>query len=636
MKFKKAICAALGFVFALGMCGCGDTTATPNNPNQGNTGTLKSDMRELTPQEYSIANLTAIDDYGRTVTVSDPTTDDRYVGLFYFAWLGNQNMSGIYDVNKLEQTNPTALYNPLDNEDSKPWQFHFTSEPLYGYYSMNDPWVITRHVELFTMAGIDYILFDYTNAVEYNNVATLVLQTLKKFKAQGWKVPGVGFYTNSYSQKIVKHLYKEFYESGRYDDLWFRFKGDDRPVIVGVSSANIGSTDQPLDDDTVLSTSSNEYKYFNFYESQWPSGSKVDENKGLPWMQWGTPLPHNNGCISVSVAQHGNGSVFYSDCLPTSSRGYNGAGGVNEDWQKGDNFQWQWDEAFKYADSGMVKNIFVTGFNEWTAIKMPAAKYHSGDNSWSGIPYGASAFTGKEIYMVDDYNAEYSRDIDLSTVHGDKFYMQFVQNVRRFKRKAASKYKMRTRTIADITDFSAWRNVFVEYADFTGDAMARDGENAANVKHSYVDNSDRNDIKTIKVIHDSENVYVYVQTVEDITEYNGTDTNWMNLFISSGDTAKSFAGFNYVINRRPKADGKTSVEVSRGGYDWLEAGVADYYVSGNEMVYKIPLGAIGLTSGNVEFSFKVADNVTKQDDILDYYVSGDSAPIGRFGYAYGK
>lgn len=60
-----------------------------------------------------------------------------------------------------------------------------------------------------------------------------------------------------------------------------------------------------------------------------------------------------------------------------------------------------------------------------------------------------------------------------------------------------------------------------------------------------------------------------------------------------------------------------------------------------------------MNPGDVQLSFKVTDNVRKADwmqsadgeegvqetgtlDILDYYITGDSAPIGRFGYAYGK
>ena len=137
--------------------------------------------------------------------------------------------------------------------------------------------------------------------------------------------------------------------------------------------------------------------------------------------------------------------------------------------------------------------------------------------------------------------------------------------------------------------------------------------------------------------HDDEYIYVYAQTLENIEPpAKATDTNWMNLFISAGDTQHSFSGFNYVINRKPGQNGKTSVEKSKGGYDWQDAGEAEMYYSDNKIVYKIPLAAVGLTADNVQFSFKLADNVQKEDDILDYYVSGDCAPIGRFGYAYGK
>ena len=238
VNYRKPHLLLAAALFALTACGGGNTSEAGN--------TLKYDTRGLTPQEYSVANLIAADDYGRTVEVSDPSgAAKKYVGLFYFAWLGSQSMTGIYDVNKLEKLgDDSPLYDPNNTRESPAHQFHFASEPLYGYYSMKDPWVIARHVELFTMANIDYLLFDYTNAVTYNDVVTLVLNTLKKFQDQGWKVPKVGFYTNSSGFTTVKNVYNYFYKDGRYDDLWFRFDGDSRPVIVGVSTANGGATDQ--------------------------------------------------------------------------------------------------------------------------------------------------------------------------------------------------------------------------------------------------------------------------------------------------------------------------------------------------------------------------------------------------------
>lgn len=623
-KFLKMLTVcALSTAF---LCGCAS-----GGKDGGTTTQLKYDTRGLTPQEYSVANLVATDDYGRKVEVRDPTNaEKKYVGVFYFLWLGSQGMTGIYDVNKLEKLgDDSPLYDTDDQTGQSPTgQFHFASEPLYGYYSMRDPWVITRHVELLTMANIDYIMFDCTNTLIYEDVVKLILETLKTYADQGWNVPKVAFYTNSSSADTVRRIYNAFYVSGQYDSLWFRFDGDTRPVIVGISSANIGSTDQSLSSGagTVLPTSDPLYSYYNFYESQWPSAKTVDDEKGFPWMQWGSPAPHANGNASVSVAQHSESSVFFSDQLPNSSRGYNGLT-VEEDWRQGANFNWQWQQAFAYDKAGMVKNVFVTGWNEWTAIKSVTGQ-PGGGNSTSG-------YTGKDIWFVDDYNAEYSRDIEMGKEYGDGFYIQLTANTHNFKMGESTKYKMVTKTI-DITNADDWKTVLLEYADFSGDAMARDGENAANVAHSYVDNSNRNDIVSIKVVHDAEYVYFRVDTKDPITAYNGTDTNWMNLLIGAGDTTQSFAGFNYIINRKPGENGTTSIEkCTQSGFNWTDAGTAETYVSGNMIVYKIPLSALGLSGDDVSLSFKVCDNVQKQDDILDYYITGDSAPIGRFGYAYG-
>lgn len=628
-KFLRSVSFALAALITFGACSPG------TNPSPEEDARLEYDTRGLTPQEYSIANLTATDDFGRMITVADPTdSGKKYVGLFYFTWLGSQGMTGIYDVSKLERVGEgSPLYDMDDTTGQSPaHQFHFMSEPLYGYYSLRDPWIITRHVELLTLAGIDYILFDYTNSVTYNDVVSIVLQTLDKFYQQGWDVPKIGFYTNTQSAATVRAVYNSFYMSSEYEHLWFRFDGDDRPVIVGVSTANGGASDQTSGE---LPTSDPLYQFFNFYEAQWPSSGVVNDDKGFPWLQWGTPVPNLNGNISVSVAQHSSESPYFSEQRPASSRGYDGSS-VQEDWKLGQNFQWQWNNALAYAKADMVQNIFVTGWNEWTAIK-----YITGDGQ--GGAGSTSGWTGRDVFFVDGYNAEYSRDIEMGKEFGDGFYLQMVSGIRSFKTKESKRYRMATKTIEDISDLSQWRNVFVEYADFAGDALARDGENAANVPHSYIDSSNRNDIKSIKVIHDGNFLYFYVETLEDITPHEEGDEGWMNLLISAGDVNNSFAGFNYIVNRHPGVKGVTSVEKYNGnGYTWSDVGEAETYVSGNAIVYKIPLSAIGLTKDNVSFSFKVADNVQFDmqeelgDHIFDFYISGDSAPIGRFGYAYNK
>src|SRR3546814_846619 len=123
-------------------------------------------------------------------------------------------------------------------------------------------------------------------------------------------------------------------------------------------------------------------------------------------------------------------------------------------------------------------------------------------------------------------------------------------------------------------------------------------------------------------------------TQADITPYNGTDLNWMNILIRATGKA-DFAGYQYIINRKPGVN-RTSVERSVGGYDWVTGGEAEYIVSGNIMQVAVPLKQLGLTPENCAIEFKVADHVTQYDDIMDYYVTGDSAPLGRLNFSYGK
>ena len=64
-KGKGILCAAMALIAAFSGVACGDAESNP--PAQSE---LKSDTRNLSPQEYSVANLTSIDDYGRTVEIA--------------------------------------------------------------------------------------------------------------------------------------------------------------------------------------------------------------------------------------------------------------------------------------------------------------------------------------------------------------------------------------------------------------------------------------------------------------------------------------------------------------------------------------------------------------------------------------
>ena len=144
------------------------------------------DNRELTAFERTQLSDSAIDALGREIPVVDLCKDGNTVGIFYHVWHGYHNDNrGIYDVTKLLHDNPEALFNLDVNEPASPLgQYHYWGEPLYGYYSSDDPWVVARHMELLTTAGVDYICMDLSNAFVYTKTINVIFQTLDKFQKQ--------------------------------------------------------------------------------------------------------------------------------------------------------------------------------------------------------------------------------------------------------------------------------------------------------------------------------------------------------------------------------------------------------------------------------------------------------------------
>ncbi|MFQ7035325.1 MAG: hypothetical protein ACLRTQ_06460 [Candidatus Borkfalkia sp.] len=570
------------------------------------------DTRNLSAFEYTEANLTATDALGRTAPAGD-ISNGNDVGVFYHTWHGVHETPGkVLDITKIMAENPDYLGSDYLYENAD--KFHYWGEPLYGYYCSADPWVITRHVELMMAMGIDFLVYDYTNATAYNKEADAIFEVLQNFRDQGFNVPKVTFYTNTRSADVVCGLYRRYYEKGLYKDLWYA--PDGKPMIIGVS------------EDGLISAQNRELyamlkeDFFDFRESQWPDGKTTIENleTGFPWMSWQYPQKNFNGMMSVSLAQHPDAKMSNGP-LTNNGRGfdYKKMRNYTSNSDKGTNYQGQWETVFENnADSSKkyVDQVLVTGFNEWMAIKLN---------------------DGNDSYFVDTFSEEYSRDIEMMKGgYGDNFVVQTLINTRKYKYSDAKHYKYDLKTMP-LDDFSAeaWKDVKSEYKDPVGDALARDYRDAFSTT-TYVDNSNRNDISSVRIAHDTANLYVRVETAEAVTAYNGTDKNWMNLLIQTENGGEnSFAGFQYIVNRSPDGSGKTSVEKSRGGFSWESAGSAQYAVSGNVVLYSIPLASLGLTAQNCYIRIKACDNVTKPDDIMDYYVSGDSAPIGRFAYSYG-
>ena len=514
----------------------------------------------------------------------------KYVGIFYFVWLGQHpaQQDGIYDITKLLKESPDDLWNVEGTPKSPAQKYHFWGEPLYGYYDSSDPWVVTRHVELLMNAGIDYLMMDTTNAVWYPESIGALLDALKKFADQGFDVPKVAFFTNTMSGYTVQNIYDTFFKSGKWDGLFFCPNG--KPLVIGLTEKN-KSSDQPKDG----FVSQELQDFFDVHESQWPNAPL--DHDAYPWMSWDYPQHiHNGGVISVSVSQHSVKTVSFSDTLGCQGRGYDPIlkENIHAEKRSGHNFQSQWNTALQNKDK--VNNVFVTGWNEWIALKLRSRD---------------------KTVFVDLFNEEFSRDAEMMKGgYGDNFYMLLAENVCKFK--------------GDCGIAAEHGNV---YRDPEGDAMIRDYKNFDGSAR-YQDNSARNDIVEVSVSDDATSIIFTVKTASDVIPYAQGDKNWMNILIKTSDSRDRAFEYDYLINRYPTVNGVTTVErIAPDGCKTI-SGKADYSVSGNILKVTVPLSSLGLEKGNVHFQFKVADNVTHPDDIMDYYISGDSAPLGRMSFSY--
>lgn len=597
----------------------------------------------------SLRMLTATDDFGRTFEpVAGVKEDkDRYVGLFYFLWQGQHSgqQQGIYDISAMLENGDEELWDTQTNSVSPVGQYHYWGEPLYGYYNSTDEWVLRKHIELLTLAGVDFLVFDVTNGFEYFDVLNVLLPIMQEYYDAGWDVPKFMFYTNSNSAEVVRRLYEGYetdipsqsdiynngiYKDGRYKDLWFAPNG--KPMIVAITEDNGGASDQGSSAALTEADDADLLEFFEIKESQWPNTGVNNEN-GFPWVQFSRPNSAFGDVINVSVAQHNK--LPFSDAALSAElademwgRGYtsaNGADHSNTAINSGLNFEEQWDN----AQSADVKYTFVTGWNEWIALKSVGApgngEYLDGGN-----------YT--RPFFVDTFNREYSRDVEMMKGgYFDNFYLQMARNIRDLKTNPLTEITYADHKTIDIsTGLTQWNGVKNVYYDFSGETIARDSIGMSS-SVSYTDTTNRNDIEEVRVAEDDDYIYFLVQCKDNI-QVDLEGGNWMNILISvNGSSDAGWNGYNFIVNRSPEENGLTTVEkltaAGSTGVSYQSSGRAYVTVNGRYMQYRIPKTSLGV-SGEYRIDFKVLDNVSDLADLSAYYTTGDACPAGRMNYAY--
>jgi hypothetical protein len=607
-----------------------DTILGGSSVNQENSLIWDEDHDNGKDKGYTNLSIVGVDEFGRIVNAVKSEKSDKAVGIFYGLTQGSDSisMSGIYNVTDIiKKHGVNAVFKDI-SQISPVGADHWWDEPLYGYYSSADSYVIKKHMEQFTAAGIDYIVFDTTNARIYSATTKIIMKTIVNLREQGWDAPQVVYYCHSFSNETVRNIYDEIYSKKEYEEAWY--KKDGKPVIIAYTEAEKdkaeaatrgvtsfeGSMFQPLSQEIL--------DFFCFVEPRWPSDSvpwmkdtavyDVDKKTGFCWIEWTYPLPERTTSLgtftNVAVASHPNVPFSFSITRELENWGRNFDPATRtkteEGLYEGTYFQKCWDQALALNSD----NVFLVAWNFWTALKTP--------------------YDG-EYMLCDTATLEFSLTIEMSKGnYKDAYYIQMIENMRRYKYDEG-KTSYTGKTIDISGGYGQWYDVDAVYRQIGKETYERRAY-SADGSMRYRLNKPKNNVQEVRVSHDKEKLYFMIRTEENITPYDGSD-NWMNLFIGTGEPSiKGWNSYEYVLNRSVQGN-TTDIIKLKDDFTGEKVGSGELKIIDNFMFLSIPRDVLDL-SENHEFYFKVTDSVETPEDIMEYYRSGSVIPTGRLAYNY--
>ncbi|MCK5853222.1 metallophosphoesterase [bacterium] len=573
---------------------------------------VKKIEKKLVARDLFSDTWVATDAIGRKLPGYDncgATKSNKFVGIFYWTW-HHLRHQGPFDVTKIvaeaKKTGKLPKWGPW-------YSGHHWGEPELGYYVNTDPYVNRKHASMLVDAGVDVLFFDTSNPpFTFRDEYMTLCKTYEKIRSEGGKTPQIAFLTPfGDPSAVVNELATNFYGKGLYKDLWFIWQG--KPLILANPTY--------FKDNPVIS---------NFFTFRWCLGSyftKPWESNQWSWLnaypqhvfyndkgeaeQMSVGVAHNamdNDLACMSCKKGAMGRTWHKNKKDTRKNAVN----------YGFNFQEQWNRAHKINPNF----IFITGWNEWIAGRFDKFHIYTAEKD--------SYYTNG--IFVDQYNQEYSRDVEpMKGGHTDTYYYQLVDNIRRYKGVRKPAKAILAKSILIDGKFEEWKDVQPEFRDTLGDTTHRDFRGYG--KTHYTNKTGRNDIIASKVSYDESNIYFYVTTRDPLTPH--TDKNWMMLFIDIDQNKKTgWEGYDFIVNENVLNSGTTTIKRAKEGWNWKKVSNADYKYSGNEFEVKIPRKVLDLTNTEIAFDFHWADNIQKENDIIEFSISGDSAPNRRFNYRY--
>ena len=554
-----------------------------------------------------------------------PVKENRFVGMFYFMTHTNPGGKGPYDVTKTINANP----------DSPQWVGgdYFWGEPETGYYLSYEKWMIRRHAQLLSDAGVDVIIFDVTNDRTFPEVYIPVCEVFTEMRKNGEKTPLISFLGSEIS---VNKLWDEYYRKGLFSDLWFHWKG--RPLLL------FGQHEIPSrkkNNDVVFSDEIR--NFFSIRQSwawtslPWYQSCPYGKDK-WPWVDhypqavnW-HESPDKAEMIPVAVGQHplsNIGRSFHHYNQPQADK-YD----LTPFTGQGLCFEEQWSRALEVDP----EFVFVTGWNEWSAGAQVMGKdINKSLLKWNFYPGAHLGKAGKELkagdhYFIDQYNQEFSRDIEPMTGgHTDNYYYQLMANIRKYKGMGKPRPAGPPVAIDIRGDFKQWNKVEAVYYDHIGDTEHRNSAGQGQAG-PYVNKTGRNDIVTLKVAYDDNSVYFYAETAQDISP--ARDKNWMLLFIDTDQQKETgWEGYELVINSSISDTKMTNLCWLNKDGSLGESASVPYEIKQNKLMIKVKRSDLSKNE-KLAFDFHWADNIQRLGDITEFFLNGDQAPERRANYRF--
>lgn len=677
-------------------------------------------------------------------TETGPLRPDRTVVIFYFLWLGpHAQAGGPWDVSRILEQDPKALEKP----DSPLWgplmAPHHWGESIFGYYNSDDPYVLRKHAQMLSDAGIDAVVFDVTNQATYPQQYRALLDTWQTIRREGGRTPQVAFLCPFWKPRhVVETLWRDLYAPGLYAELWFRWHG--KPLLLADPELLSGQEEHSflahhpvkLAPGHTLFQTFTAPRPFHAVSAQTPTWNQTQSavtlslRRGGPtgeviatqraeglldngWVRLTCPTPLPAGHYTLELSDPKGAVGWWSHPRRRILEGEAGVDGqtvpgarsLRLEWEEEsltrwrefftfrtpqpDYFQgsvkpnmWSWLEVYpqhvfpnaagepEQMSVGVAQNAvkgrlgsmseaagargrsFHAGARDtrphavrWGlnfaeqfehALKAdPQVLFITGWNEWIAGRHAEFAGVREPVMFVDQFNQEYSRDIEpMKGGHGDDYYYQLAAYLRRYKGTPVLPLAGPPATIPITSDFSPWEHITPRFDDDVGDNAGRDFPGYAHHTR-YIKPSGKYDIVLAKAARDDQHVYFYVETRNPLQAPQ--DGSWMWLLIDTdGDMSTGWEGFDLLINRQPPSHSRAWVERhAGGGWHWRRIGEAPLHWEGRQLYLALPRSLCPeLLTSRPWFDFKWADSMPAHGDMTAWLDGGDTAPNARFRFRY--